>query len=358
MSSLFKTLNFKNGSVMKNRFMLAPLTNTQSHADGSLSDDEYHCLTMRARGGFGLTMTCASHVQANGKGFPGQLGCFSDDHLEGLTRLAAGIKAQDSLAVVQLHHAGMRAPEDEIGGQAVCPSDNAETGARALSSDEIEQLKEDFILAAERAQKAGFDGVEIHGAHGYILCQFLSPTINQRNDQYGGSLENRARIIFDIVEGVRDRCGSGFLLGVRLSPERFDVQLGEIIEVAQRLMKNGDIDFLDMSLWDSFKEPVEEAFQGRSLLSYFTELDRGEVRLGTAGNLRTPQDVTRCLDAGVDFVMLGRAAILHHDFPIQASANPAFEPVTTPVTADYLRSQGLGAAFVTYMSRWDGFVEN
>ena len=113
-----------------------------------------------------------------------------------------------------------------------------------------------------------------------------------------------------------------------------------------------------MSLWDSFKEPVEEAFQGRSLLSYFTELDRGEVRLGTAGKLTTPQDAINCLDAGVDFVMLGRAAILHHDYPIQASANPAFEPVTTPVTADYLRSQGLGEAFVTYMSRWDGFVEN
>ncbi len=356
MNGLFNPLRFKNGSVMKNRFMLAPLTNTQSHADGTLSADEYHCLAMRAKGGFGLTMTCASHVQANGKGFPGQLGCFSDAHLEGLTRLAAGIKAEGSLAVVQLHHAGMRAPEDEIGGQAVCPSDNKETGARALDLDEIEQLKEDFILAAERVQKAGFDGVEVHGAHGYILCQFLSPTINQRKDQYGGSLENRARIIFDIVEGIRSRCGSGFLLGVRLSPERFDVQLGEIIEVARRLMKDGQIDFLDMSLWDSFKEPIEESFQERTLLSCFTELDRGEVRLGTAGNIRTPQDALRCLDAGVDFVLLGRAAILHHDFPNQVSVNPAFEPVKPPVTADYLRSQGLGDAFVTYMTRWDGFV--
>ena len=135
-------------------------------------------------------------------------------------------------------------------------------------------------------------------------------------------------------------------------------ELSEIIEVARHLMSDGIIDFLDMSLWDSFKEPVEEAFQGRTLLSYFTELDRGEVRLGTAGKLRTPQEVSRCLETGVDFVMLGRAAILHHDFPKQVSANPAFEPVATPVSADYLRSQGLGEAFVTYMSGWDGFVEN
>ena len=338
--------------------MLAPLTNLQSHADGRLSDDEYHWLTMRARGGFGLTMTCASHVQAIGKGFPGQLGCFSDNHLDGLTRLAQGIKTEQSLAVVQLHHAGMRSPKEEIAGLPVCPSDNAETGARALTLDELEQLREDFIDAALRAKKAGFDGVEIHAAHGYIISQFLSPTINQRTDQYGGLLENRARILFNIIDGIRDRCGSGFLLGVRLSPERFDLRLGEIREVAQRLMTESHIDFLDMSLWDSFKEPVEEAFKGRTLLSCFTELDRGDVRLGTAGNIRTPQDAQRCLEAGVDFVMLGRAAILHYDFPQQTRTNPEFQPVDLPVSREYLRSQGLGEAFVNYMSSWRGFVED
>ena len=358
MNDLFQPLGFKSGAVMKNLFMLAPLTNLQSHADGRLSDDEYRWLTMRARGGFGLTMTCASHVQAVGKGFPGQLGCFSDNHLAGLTHLAEGIKAERSLAVVQLHHAGMRSPTEEIGGQPVCPSDNTETGARALTLDEVEQLKEDFVTAAQRAEKAGFDGVEVHAAHGYIICQFLSPTINQRTDLYGGSLENRARIIFDIIAGIRSRCRPGFLLGVRLSPERFDVRLAEIRQVAQRLMSDGQIDFLDMSLWDSFKEPVEEEFKGRTLLSCFTDLERGDVRLGTAGKIRTPDDARRCLEAGADFVMLGRAAILHHDYPNQVHINPGFEPAKNPVTRDYLRSQGLGEAFVAYMSSWDGFVEN
>ncbi len=315
MTDLFQPLSFKSGAVAKNRFMLAPLTNTQSHADGRLSDDEYHWLTMRAKGGFGLTMTCASHVQAIGQGFPGQLGCFSDIHLEGLTRLATGIKAENSLALLQLHHAGMRSPRDVIGQQPVCPSDNAESGSRALTGPEVEQLKEDFLLAAERAEKAGFDGVELHGAHGYILCQFLSPTINQRTDRYGGSLQNRARIIFEIIDGIRARCRPGFLLGVRLSPERFDIRLGEILEVAQQLMKEAKIDFLDMSLWDSFKEPNEEEFKGKTLLSYFTDLDRGEVRLATAGKIDTPEVARQCMQAGADFVVLGRAAILHHDFP-------------------------------------------
>ena len=356
MSNLFQPLHFKSGTSLKNRFMLAPLTNTQSHSDGRLSDDEYHWLTMRAKGGFGLTMTCAAHVQAVGQGFPGQLGVFGDEHLEGLTRLAQGIKAEDSLAVVQLHHAGMRSPAELIGQPPVCPSDNAETGAVALSTEAVEQLIEDFICAAERAEKAGFDGVEIHGAHGYILAQFLSGTINQRQDQFGGSIENRMRPIAEIIEGVRSRCRPDFLLGLRLSPERFDVHLPDIIEVARAVLAAGKIDFLDMSLWDSFKEPEDEAFKGRPLLSYFTELDRGDVALGIAGKLRNPEEVSRAMATGIDFVMLGRAAILHHDFPLLMQADSDFTPVRNPVSVDYLRAQGLGEAFITYMSGWKGFV--
>ena len=356
MSNLFQPLQFKSGSSLKNRFMLAPLTNTQSHADGRLSDDEYHWLTMRAKGGFGLTMTCAAHVQAVGQGFPGQLGIFGDEHLEGLTRLAQGIKNENSLAVVQLHHAGMRSPAELIGQAPVCPSDHPETGATGLSTAAVEQLIEDFICAAERAEKAGFDGVEIHGAHGYILAQFLSGTINQRQDQFGSSIENRMRPITEIIEGVRSRCRPDFLLGLRLSPERFDVHLPDIIEVAKVILAAGKIDFLDMSLWDSFKEPEDEAFKGRSLLSYFTELERGDVALGIAGKLRNPDEVNRAMAAGIDFIMLGRAAILHHDFPLQMQADQNFTPVRNPVSADYLRAEGLGEAFITYMSGWKGFV--
>ena len=92
-------------------------------------------------------------MQANGKGFPGQLGCFSDDHLEGFTRLATGIKAEQSLAVLQLHHAGMRSPKEEIGERPVCPSDNEETGARALTLEEVGRLTEDLITPAQRARQ-------------------------------------------------------------------------------------------------------------------------------------------------------------------------------------------------------------
>jgi len=356
MADAFRPLTFASGARMKNRFALAPLTNLQSHEDGRLSDDEYRWLTMRAAGGFGLTMTCAAHVQAIGQGFPGQLGCYADGHLEGLSRLAAGIRSRDSLAVVQLHHAGMRSPAELIGTQPIAPSADEETSARALTTAEVEQLVEDFVAAAERAGKAGFDGVELHGAHGYILCQFLSPTLNRRTDRYGGSPENRSRIVLDIIRGIRDRCRPDFLLGIRLSPERFDLRLAEMRDLAALLMREARVDFVDLSLWDVSREPEEEAFRGRTLLSVFTDLERGKVRLGAAGKLRTPADVRACLDAGTDFVLLGRAAILQHDFPQRMRADAGFEPAHTPVSADYLRSEGLGDAFIEYMSRWKGFV--
>jgi 2,4-dienoyl-CoA reductase-like NADH-dependent reductase (Old Yellow Enzyme family) len=356
MDPLYQPLAFAHGPSVKNRFMLAPMTNEQSHEDGTLSDDEFTWLVMRAKGGFGQTMTCASHVQATGKGFPGQLGVFSDIHIPGLTRLASAIKKHSSMAIIQLHHAGMRSPEALIGTQPLCPSDNEKTGARALRSEEVATLIEDFIAAAERAKACGFDGVQVHGAHGYILGQFLSPTINRREDDYGGSIENRSRIVFEILDGIRKRCGDEFHLGLRLSPERFGQKLEECLSVAQRVLKLGTVDSLDMSLWDVGKEAHEEQFQGRLLRSYFLELDRGETRLGLAGKIFSAADARQCLEEGYDFVTLGRAAILHHDFPRQVEQDPDFKMKELPVTREYLANEGLSETFIKYMSNWDGFV--
>ena len=341
---------------MNNRFMLAPLTNCQSHDDGVMSAEEFRWLTLRAQGGFGLTMTCAAHVQAQGRGFPGQLGVFTDAHLEGLSKLAAAIKREGSMAVIQLHHAGMRSPAALIGATPVCPSDNAETGARALTPPEIDQLIEDFIAAAQRAERAGFDGVEVHCAHGYILGQFLSGEVNHRTDEYGGTLKNRARIIIKIIAGIRERCRADFNVGVRFSPERFGMNVREVREVVQRLMREAAVDYVDMSLWDAFKEPEDEALRGRGLFSYFTELDRGTVRLGVAGMINSAATARRIMDAGADFVIAGRSGILHHDFPQRVQADPQFETIALPVTPDYLHGEGVSDAFVDYLRKRKGFV--
>lgn len=356
MTNLLSPLSFSRGPDMKNRFMLAPLTNSQSQEDGVMTEEEFHWLTRRAEGGFGLTMTCAAHVQAIGKGFPGQMGVWSDDHLEGLTRLAKAINAEGSVSIAQLHHAGNRSPAELIGEAPVCPSDDPETGARALTNAEVKTLVNDFVDAAVRCERAGFDGVELHGAHGYILCQFFSPELNKRTDEYGGSMENRFRILFEIIDGIRARCHPDYQLGVRLSPERFDMRLAEITRIAEQLMTGGSIDFLDMSLWDVFKEPNEEQFKGRSLMSYFTELKRGTCRLGAAGKIRTPLEAENALQAGLDWVMLGRAAIVHHDYPKLYEQNSQFVPMENPVTREHLKQEGLSPKFVDYMASWKGFV--
>ncbi|MGE0486046.1 MAG: NADH:flavin oxidoreductase [Gammaproteobacteria bacterium] len=356
MSALFTPLSFNRGPTMKNRLMLAPLTNQQSHADGTCSDAEHRWLTLRAQGGFGLTMTCAAHVQLEGQGFPGQLGIHSDAMLPGLMRLADDIKRHDSIAIVQLYHGGMRCPAAVIGQQPLSASDNEKWGARAMTTAEVEGMIETFVAAAERAERAGFHGIELHGAHGYLLAQFLSPEVNQRNDRYGGALENRQRPLFEIIDGIRARCGQAFMLGVRLSPERFGMNLPEVVETARRLLDEENIEFLDMSLWDVFKQP-EDVNDGRSLLEHFTALPRKGVRLGVAGKLRTPEQLERAMDAGCDWVMLGRAGILHHDYPNRLKADAGFAPVELPVSPAHLAAEGLSPAFVDYMKNWKGFVQ-
>lgn len=358
-ATLSNPVAFTRGAAMKNRLMLAPLTNWQSHTDGTLSDDEFHWLTMRAQGGFGLTMTCASHVQASGQGFPGQLGIWSDAHLPGLTRLASAIQAAGSLAAVQIQHSGRRSDAALTGQRAVAPWDDAETGARALSTAEVEQVIEDFILAALRAETSGFGGVELHGAHGYLLGQFLDASNNLRTDHYGGSFENRTRVLYTIIDGIRARTGKDFQLGLRLSPERFGVTMPESLALAQAVMTSGKIDYLDMSLWDGFREPIDAAYKGKSLIEHFTSLERGQTRLGVAGKIMDAPTAQACIDNGADFVLIGRGAMLHHDFATRALADPGFRAVARPVSRAYLQAEGLGAPFIGYVaSTWKDFVSD
>jgi 2,4-dienoyl-CoA reductase-like NADH-dependent reductase (Old Yellow Enzyme family) len=352
MTSLRDPLPLRSGAVLENRFALSPLTNLQSDPDGVLSEDEFRWLTMRAAGGFSLVHTCAASVQESGVGFPGQLGFHDDAHLPGLTRLASAIKSHGALAIAQLHHGGLRSLKNPK-----APSADEKLKAEAMTLDEIRVSRDCFLAAATRAERAGFDGVELHGAHGYLICSFLSPELNRREDAYGGSPENRARFLDELIDGVRAETRAGFTLGVRLSPERWGLRLGEIRDLAQRLMREARIDFLDMSLWDFRKEPNDEAFKGRTLASYFSELDRGDVRLGAAGKIMSADDCHEVMAMGFDFPILGRAAILHHDFPKRVEADPSFVSTPTPVSEAYLRAEGLGPAFVDYMRTWKGFVE-
>jgi 2,4-dienoyl-CoA reductase-like NADH-dependent reductase (Old Yellow Enzyme family) len=351
----FAPLVLPRGPAWKNRFMLAPLTNMQSHADGSLSEEEIHWLVKRAQGGFGLTMTAAAHVLPAGQGFKGQLGVFGDEHLPGLTRLADSLRASGTVSSVQLHHAGWRAPQDLTGHQPMGPFEDKQTGARAMTTAEVEEAIEAFIAAAVRAERAGFDGVELHGAHSYLICQFLDVG-NQRDDGWGGSFTQRRRFLDAIIDGVRKAVRPQFQVGLRLTPERHGIATREALELAEDLMTSARIDYLDMSLWSCFKTPVEPEFAAKPLIEWFTALPRGKVPLGVAGKIMGGEDVRRCLDVGADFVAIGRGAILHHDFPQRIALDPDFTSVPRPVSRDHLRGEGLSESFVDYMATWPDFV--
>ncbi|MGW4332285.1 NADH:flavin oxidoreductase [Rhodococcus koreensis] len=348
------------GPVWPNRLALAPLTNQQSNTDGSLHDYELHWLRTRAEDAYGLVMTCAAHVSRCGQAFPGQLAVWDDRFLPGLTRLADTLRERRTPSAVQLHHGGARARHELSGRQPAAPWEDPSRGVRALSTIEIDSVVKDFASAARRVERAGFDGVEIHGAHGYLLCQFLDSRRNTRTDGYGGPLENRSRILFEVLEvleAVRAVTGPSFQVGLRLSPERYGILLSESRHVAEQAMESGLIDYLDMSLWDVAKRPHHDPESEGTLLDAFVSLSRGNTRLGVAGKIPSGTAARACLDRGADFVFIGTAAILHQDFARRVLSDPSFRSLPQPVSRQHLEAQGLGVAFIDYLENtWDDFV--
>lgn len=352
---LLAPLFFRNGKTARNRVFLAPMTNLQSHEDGSLSDDELHWLDVRARGGFGVIETCASHVTKDGQGWKGELGIFDDALLPGLTRLAKTLTDAGSLNLVQIFHGGARADAKVMGHMPWSASTEGET-VREATIDDIERVIAAFRDAAVRAHKAGFDGVELHGAHGYLLGQFLSTVQNRRTDEWGGSLENRARLMREVTRQTRAAVPSSFIVGMRISPEDFGqtkgVDLDENLELAKWLCDDG-IDFLHVSLWDSFantkKRPEEHA------ISLFRRVCPSDVPIVVAGSIWTRAQGEELLARGADAIALGRSAITNPDWPLRI-ADPEWQPKRPPVTRQELRDRGLSDTFVTYLKRFRGLV--
>ncbi len=335
------------------------MTNMQSHPDGSLSDDELRWLCRRADGGFGVIMTCAAHVAEDGHAWPGQLGVFDDRHVPGLTRLAAAIGERGAVGLVQLFHGGVRA-DSALTGQPVWSASAVELPGvptpRAATDDDLARVIDQFAAAAARCARAGFDGVELHGAHGYLFGQFLSTVQNRREDRWGGPLEHRARLLLDAVRAVRAAVPAGFAVGVRQSPEDFGQSMGldldESLTVAGWLGALG-IDFLHVSLWDvarmTAKRPDQHA------VPLFRAAVPAAIPVIAAGKVWTRADADGVLARGADAVALGRSAILNPDWPRRA-AEPAWQPQRPPVTHAALRALDLNETFATYMRRWKGFV--
>ncbi|MBP9087408.1 MAG: NADH:flavin oxidoreductase [Kofleriaceae bacterium] len=355
---LMQPLELRPGLVAKNRVWLAPLTNLQSHADGTLGDDELHFLAGRADGGFGLIETCAAYVASDGKAWAGELGVHSDAMVPGLTRLAARMHQSGALAAVQLFHGGLRANPSVSGASAWTASayqEGTAPAARAGSDEDIERVIAAFADAAQRCAAAGFDAVELHGAHGYLLSQFLSTVYNQRTDRWGGSLENRARLIRSVMRAVK-AAAPGLLCMVRLSPEDFGqakgLDLDETIQVARWLAEDG-MDILHLSLWQCALNTTKKPDAHPTTL--FRASLGPAMRIVVAGKIWTRADGETQLALGADAVALGRSAIANPDWPTRAhdSTLAIRQP---PLSAAELLDRGLSPTFANYLRNWKGFV--
>ena len=357
MQSLFNELTFSNGVKAKNKFLLAPLTNMQSPDGGKLSEDEFNWLVKRAEGEFGLIMTCAMPVLNSGIGWDGQLSIYDSDHENGHKRLNKNLADLGSLSIAQIFHAGMRADKKYVTDK-VGPSSDIETETREMTVEEVQKLKTAFVDCALRAEKCGYHGVEIHAAHGYLIGQFLSKDTNIRLDKYGGSFENRTRILFEILEEIQQETTQDFLIGVRLSPEKFGLDINEMIVLYKKLCQKTDIHFIDLSLWDSFKLLDNEEYKGKSLLKIFSGINRKEKKLTVAGKIFSYEDIEILAQNKIDFFCLGRAAILDHQFPKRLKKmGYNFDAYSAPVSRNHLSSEGLSEKFIDYMSTWKNFVE-
>lgn len=355
-TDILSPVTFHSGLTARNRVALAPMTNKQSHADGTLSDDEFNWLVSRAEGGFGIVETCASHVAKDGQGWPGEMGIYDDAHLPGLTRLATALRERGATSIVQIFHGGVRADSSASGHQPWSASELE--GARAATDEDITRVIRQFADAARRAQQAGFDGVELHGAHGYLLTQFLSTTQNLRTDEWGGSLENRARLSREVTRAVRAATASSFTVGIRLSPEDFGnakgLDLDESLQVARWLADDG-LDFVHLSLWRSAINTRK--YPDKHAVSLFREVLPAHVKVLVAGAVYTHDEAQSLLAMGADVVALGRSAILNPDWPLQAQ-HEGWEPQRPPVTLEQLKQRNLGPAFADYMRSWKGFVSD
>ncbi|RQN40278.1 NADH:flavin oxidoreductase [Paraburkholderia tropica] len=355
-SKLFEPLTLAHGPAMKNRFMLAPLTNQQSAPDGAATDYDVDWVRRIALGGYALVQTCAATVQGTGRAFKGQLGIHSDEQLDGLRRMADAIREGGALSAVQLHHAGHRA-RPELGGVPAPASDDPHAGLTAMTTEQVERLRDDFIRAAQRAQLAGFDGVAVHGAFGFVISEFLSPLLNRRRDRYGSSIENRARLLFEVIDGIRRTCGPQFQIGLRLSVERYGLRIEELRDITAEAFRQAQIDYLDLALWNSAQLVMDGPLAGRTMLSVFADLPRGNVRLGVAGKIRSAQRANEVIEEGADFVLIGRAAILNADFPQRIFTCPEYHAPELPIDVAHLQREGLSPPFINYMrTSWDGFV--
>ncbi|MFP3999174.1 MAG: NADH:flavin oxidoreductase [Desulfobacterales bacterium] len=250
MAQLFETTEINN-MALKNRFVRSATYEGLAEEDGAVTQELSKMMVDLAKGGVGLIISSHAYVSRQGKAGPGQLGAYKDELVPGLSEMADAVHEAGGKIILQIAHAGYHGFVQDTGQAPCAPSDLgiSKSPRHALTAEEIAQIKENFALAAQRAKTAGFDGVQIHAAHGYLLSQFLSPYYNRRKDEYGGSIENRARAAIEIIQAVRTTAGENFPVLIKMNCRDFHengLELEDSLKAAQMFAENG-IDAIELS---------------------------------------------------------------------------------------------------------------
>ena len=358
MAHLFEPLKLRD-LVLNNRIGIPPMCQ-YSARDGMAADWHFVHYASRAVGGAALMIVEATAVAAAGRISPGDLGIWDDRHIEPLARIARFAQEQGCVAAIQLAHAGRKAStglgwqaqktlsESEGGWDIVAPSPVAfgegYAVPRELDEAGIRAVVADFVAAAHRARAAGFQTLEIHAAHGYLLHQFLSPLSNRRTDAYGGGFENRTRLVREVVSAIRGVWPERLPLLIRLSATDW-VEGGwnadETVELC-RLLKGLGVDLVDVSsggLVATATIPVGTGFQ-----TEFAARVRREAGIPSAavGLITSPAQADHVVRSGqADVVLLGREILRNPYWPL-AAAQALGQAATWPV--QYLRAAPAGSA--------------
>ncbi|WP_144553766.1 NADH-dependent flavin oxidoreductase [Peribacillus simplex] len=327
-SNLFKSFTFKNGITLNNRVVMAPMTTWSSNDDYTVSNEELTYYKKRVNR-VGLVITGCTHVTPNGIGFTNEFAAYDDKFMPGLRKLAEAAKSGGAPAVLQIFHAGNKALPDLVPNGEVVSSSALETEAtgfapsvlpRELSHEEILDIIHAFGETTRRAIEAGFDGVELHGAHGFLMQNFFSPYFNRREDQWGGSLENRMRFPLAIVQEVKKviekRATKPFILGYRISPDEHQeggLKMKDTYELINRLIE-ADVDYVHASLANALSSKPVNSKDEKTYLELIVEHVNGRVPLMAAGSMVTPDDVSTALDKGLSLAAIGHTLIMNPDW--------------------------------------------
>lgn len=329
---LFSPIALSGTLTLRNRVVMAPMTTWSANDDLTVSDEEIAYYRARTQG-VGMVITGCTHVLPNGIGFTHEFAATDDRFLPSLRKLADAAKSGGAPAVLQIFHAGNKALADLIpGGEAVAPSSVPVAASafapaqtpRALSEPEILDIISAFGAATRRAIEAGFDGVELHGAHGFLIQNFLSPATNTRTDQWGGSPENRRRFLLEVIDEVTQvaaACAPGkFMCGLRLSPEEAgSYGIEDTLAVVDAAIEAG-VSYLHASLGDILSDRPRADPQGATIVERIVRHVADRVPVIAAGGLRTPAQARQALAMGLSCVAVGQGLVMNPNWVELASS--------------------------------------